>query len=78
MLPIHRLFGVNFKPFLRTHGDLTPDILKLLFASNFVEGTDPHISGDRLYFSLNFPNAKAYAFDHSLDIGEVGDYLFPQ
>lgn len=78
ILPIHRLFGVNFKPFLRPHGELTPDILKILFASNFVDGTDPHISGDRLYFSLNFPHAKAFNFDHSLDIGTAADYLFPQ
>ncbi|MBE6656458.1 MAG: hypothetical protein E7609_06310 [Ruminococcaceae bacterium] len=78
VLPIHRLFGVNFKPFLRPHGGLTPEILEILFASNFVKGTDPHISRDRLYFSLNFPHAKAFAFDPALDIGEVADYLFPQ
>ena len=77
-MPIHRLFGVNFKPFLKTRGSLTPEILEILFASNFVEGTDPHVTGDRLYFSLNFPNAKAFNFDHSLDIGEVADYLYPQ
>ena len=78
VLPIHRLFGVNFKPFLRPLGELTPEILKILFASNFVSGTDPHISGDRLYFSLNFPNAQPFYFDPALDIGEVADYLFPQ
>ena len=78
VLPIHRLFGVNFKPFLRPRGGLTPEILEILFASNFVPGTDPHISRDRLYFSLNFPHAKAFAFDPALDIGKSADYLFPQ
>ncbi len=78
IIPIHRLFGVNFKPFLKPRGKLTADILKILFDSNFVEGTDPHISGNRLYFSLNFPGAAEFTFDKSLDIGTRADFLYPQ
>ena len=78
ILPIHKLLGVNFKLFIEADTVTTRDILKILFASNFAEKHDLHENGNRLYFSLAFPNAKEFPFNHALNIGRVADYLYPR
>ena len=78
ILPIHKLLGVNFKPFLRAKAPLSTEILKLLFASNFSKKNDVAVVGSTLYFSLDFPNAEAFYFDPALGIGKIADYLYPQ
>ena len=77
-LPIHNLLGVNFKSFIKAKSPLDAEILKTLFDSSFTKQNDLHVSGNTLYFSLDFPNAEAFEFDRTLDIGNVADYLYPQ
>ncbi len=78
ILPIHRLLGVNFKAFLRAEAPLTVEILQMLFASNFTKKSDVCRLDNKLYFSMNFPNAEPYRLKKSLQIGIKADYLFPQ
>jgi hypothetical protein len=52
--------------------------LEALFRSNFKEKNDKHTRGNTLFFSLDFPNAEPFPFNHGLDIGDVADYLYPQ
>ena len=78
ILPIHKLLGVNFKSFVKAKAPLTADVLEILFASNFTSNHDAFKSGNAIYFSLNFPNSEPFEFDHSLNIGSVADYLYPQ
>jgi len=78
ILPIHKLLGVNFKLFIRATNDMNIKILQALFLSNFKEKNDAHINGNTLYFSLDFPNAEEFPFNHDLNIGNLADYLYPQ
>lgn len=78
ILPIHKLLGVNFKPFMRAKAPLNTEVLKLLFASNFSKKNDAVVNGNTLYFSLDFPNAEPFDFDPALNIGKIADYLYPQ
>lgn len=78
VLPIHRLFGVNFKPCLKGTGEVEASVLERLFETNFEPKHDLHVKGNSLYFSLAFPKAKHYDIDPSLGVGTEGDYLFPQ
>ena len=78
ILPIHNLLGVNFKPFVKAKAPLDAEILEILFGDNFSKQNDIHISGNTIYFSLDFPNAEPFDFDRTLDIGKIADYLYPQ
>lgn len=82
ILPIHKLLGVNFKLFIRAEKDeereMYIEVLEALFRSNFKEKNDKHTRGNTLFFSLDFPNAEPFPFNHGLDIGDVADYLYPQ
>jgi len=78
VLPVHRLFGVNFKACVKGQGSVEASVLERLFAPNFEEKHDPHTHENAVYFSLAFPKAKHYDIDPSLNIGSEGDYLFPQ
>ena len=79
IMPIHRLFGVCFKPYIQSNDrDLTARILQTLFASNFTKKNDVVLDGNRIWFSLNFPNAKVNNVDKQLGIGTKADFLYPQ
>lgn len=78
IIPIHKLLGVNFKPFLRAERPLDTEILQMLFASSLTEEHDAVINGNALYFSLCLADAEPFPFDSSLNIGTIGDHLFPQ
>ena len=78
ILPIHRLLGVNFKIFIQGNATLRVNYLKLLFAPNFTEESDAVKVGEKLYFSLDFPNKEAFDVPPELGIGTKADYLYPQ
>ncbi len=78
IIPIHKLLGVNFKPFIRAEKPLETDILQMLFATDFTQEHDVQTNGDGIYFSLCFPNATPSPFNSALNIGTVADYLYPQ
>lgn len=80
ILPIHKLLGVNFKLFVQAKEDteLDVEVLEILFQSNFQDKHDKKVNGNNLYFSLDFPNAEPFPFDHSLGIGTIADFLYPQ
>ena len=81
IVPIHTLLGVNFKSFIGfdPSSDLDMDIIEALFSSNFSSKKNDHKKLDnKIYFSINFPNAEGFDVDPALQIGSVADYLFPQ
>lgn len=80
ILPIHRLLGVNFKCYIQGNQNLSHEVLEKLFAPNFPPKNDLKIAdtGDKLYFSLDFPNRESFKVPKELGIGNQADYLFPQ
>ena len=80
IVPVHCLFGVNFKPCIKGSEKISGQALNTLFGSGLKPENDAvvHEEEQALYFSLAFPKAREYTIDPSLGIGTKGDYLFPQ
>ncbi len=82
ILPIHKLLGVNFKCFVKGGPNVSSEVLKQLFASNFEEKNDvaEKQNSKAVYFCIPLYEEEDFPVpdEYKNDIGSICDYLYPQ